>query len=199
MTAIATVLLVVVLTCVGAEAAAVDCNSLDFMQNMHWTNWAVANIANLQFTNPNWNSLNFHEYLVQDGFYMREYHTVYHHMHKLCGKRGDALFERLNKTFSLDDYAAFFNITDYDTHAPSALLKNYLKHYAAQESCSGIVSAMLPCLCIYPTIEAKIRTDIGDKINTIDPLAKAWMDYNKSSGTSCKLAQCMRCGFGFFV
>ena len=176
-----------------------DCNSLDFLQTTYWTNWAVANIANLQFTNPDWSAANFHEYLVQDGFYMRDYPDVYNRMHALCGAQSDALFNRLNKPFSLDDYAAFFNIADYTLHSPSDLLLSYLEHYASQTTCASMVSAMLPCLCIYPTIEAKIRTDIGDKINTIDPLAKAWMDYNKSSGTSCKLAQCMLREFGFFV
>jgi hypothetical protein len=130
---------------------------------------------------------------------MRDYPDVYHRMHALCGAQSDALFNRLNKPFSLDDYAAFFNIADYTLHSPSDLLLSYLEHYASQTTCASMVSAMLPCLCIYPTIEAKIRTDIGDTINTIDPLAKAWMDYNKSSGTSCKLAQCMRREFGFFV
>ncbi len=60
-----TVLLVAVLAYAGAVLGGNNCNSMDYLTNVFWSDWAVNNITNLQFASSKWKFADFHEYIVQ--------------------------------------------------------------------------------------------------------------------------------------
>ncbi|XP_065639983.1 uncharacterized protein LOC101235754 isoform X2 [Hydra vulgaris] len=156
---------------------------------LSWTQIFINDNPGLQFLNSNWNFNDFRYYVLQDGLYMKNYSHVYTRIPTLCSGQPNtnAFYNRLNKTlFNISEYENFFEIK-YSSNDMifSDVLNKYFEHYAQQQTCKDLVSAMLPCLCLYPTIINALIPNMDQ----FDPLVKKWIEFNKSSGTTCKIGQ----------
>ncbi|XP_047140402.1 uncharacterized protein LOC101235754 isoform X1 [Hydra vulgaris] len=163
---------------------------------LSWTQIFINDNPGLQFLNSNWNFNDFRYYVLQDGLYMKNYSHVYTRIPTLCSGQPNtnAFYNRLNKTlFNISEYENFFEIK-YSSNDMifSDVLNKYFEHYAQQQTCKDLVSAMLPCLCLYPTIINALIPNMDQ----FDPLVKKWIEFNKSSGTTCKIGQNILVDYG---
>ncbi|XP_065671454.1 uncharacterized protein LOC136089409 [Hydra vulgaris] len=173
-----------------------DFNSLNFSKMLYWTQIFIDNNPGLQFLKPDWNVNDFHYYVLQDGLYLQNYPLVYARIPTLCSSQSktNALYNQLSKTtFNLSDYEKHFEFK-YSSNDMifSEVLNKYFEHYAKQHTCIELISAMVPCICLYPTIIATLYQNI----NQFHPLVRKWMQLNKSPGNACKIAQNVLIDYG---
>jgi thiaminase len=171
---------------------AADPDSLDFPETPFWSKVFLDNNPALQFASPDWNEDDFHYYVLQDGLYLEYYPRVYNRLLAFCPNQPYAVKlvnKSREKTFTLPDYevALGVNYTSAADHISSQVLKDYIAHYENQNTCQDLISAMLPCLCLYPPIVSTLAKSHEEY--KYAQLAKKWISYNTSKGTSCKLAQ----------
>jgi thiaminase len=168
-----------------------DPDSLDFPQTPFWSKSFLDHNPALQFASPDWNEDDFHYYVLQDGLYLEYYPKVYNRLPELCPNQPNAT-KLVNKLKSTQfTYASFESELGVkytpDDYTKSQVLKDYIAHYESQHTCKELISAMLPCLCLYPPIVSTLANS-PEEYKYVQ-LAKKWITFSKSSGTSCRIAQ----------
>mmetsp|Transcript_27565 Transcript_27565/g.72467 ORF Transcript_27565/g.72467 Transcript_27565/m.72467 type:complete len:250 (-) Transcript_27565:43-792(-) len=157
-------------------------------------------IPNLAFTNPpGWNENGFTTYIIQDGKYMAYYtNVVSKPALALCEgvlspDAYAAVQDKLNFPFDQAWYENRYGVT-LDSQPDSQILTEYMAHYKAQSNCASMLSAMLPCLCIYPPIAKVLQSNVDAAIKAGKPVvtdskAVNWLIDNASSGSTCSTIQ----------
>eukprot|EP00008_Paramoeba_atlantica_P003188 CAMPEP_0201493162 /NCGR_PEP_ID=MMETSP0151_2-20130828/36244_1 /ASSEMBLY_ACC=CAM_ASM_000257 /TAXON_ID=200890 /ORGANISM="Paramoeba atlantica, Strain 621/1 / CCAP 1560/9" /LENGTH=201 /DNA_ID=CAMNT_0047880349 /DNA_START=213 /DNA_END=818 /DNA_ORIENTATION=- len=152
---------------------------------------AENNITNLQFTNPDWSQEDFETYLIQDGYYQLNYTLIVAEMGRVCQDDLppdvlNGLVTSLNFNFSQDYYEERYQI-DMESQHRSPVLFAYYSYYLSHTECRGILSSMLPCLCIYPAIAKALSFNfLGD---TLPFQAQNWLDDNLNTDHYCTIVQ----------
>lgn len=158
-------------------------------------------IPNLAFTNPSeWNKQGFTTYIIQDGKYMQYYEQVVI----------DPVLTMCKPVLQPDVYSKVetklsefpFNLTYYQnrygvvlsSEPDSTVLTDYMNHYKAQKTCTDLLSAMLPCLCIYPPIAKVLQYNVDSSKAHGEPVVDntmmtTWLIDNASSGSTCSTLQ----------
>ncbi len=124
------------------------------------------------FDHPEWSINHWNYYVLQDVKYLLVYNDIVAHMAGLCTPDDhhqqqqlvdaatlDALTAVLSlpPTFDAPSSEARYEIPAVADTPPSRELQDYLSHYFAQTSCEAMLSAMLPCLCVYPPLYTAVQ------------------------------------------
>lgn len=154
---------------------------------------AQTSITNLNFADPKWNKDDWDAYIIQDGKYLLHYkEMVTDQIEKLCkDQEGSSQFKdivaKLNQyPFNLDDYEKNYEV-DVKGAKDTVLLQDYMKHYQAQTDCYDLLSASLPCLCIYPAVAKVVKFNNDGK--GFPGSTALWVKDNASSGATCGMVQ----------
>ena len=130
-------------------------------------------IPSLNFASPAWQQSfpNWRRYLIQDGLYMIMYPSVVvERMMNMCSNDptiDQSILQQLNNSLSppldIDQYAKNYNIPGFENDPMSSELVEYRNLYMSTDNCYAHLSAMMPCLCIYPAIADALFVTVGSK------------------------------------
>jgi len=185
----------------GITGDPVNCRLLTPSDTSCATYIAQKAIPNLAFTNPSeWSAQGFRTYIIQDGKYMQYYERVVNfNVHYMCQSvlHPDVFSEVETKLsefpFNLADYENRYGVV-LSSEPDSTVLTDYMNHYKAQKTCTDLLSAMLPCLCIYPPIAKVLQYNVNSskahgKPVVDNTMVTTWLIDNASSGSTCSTLQ----------
>ena len=169
----------------GVQSACFAWNSTDLSCAV----FVARQIPVLKFNSSVWNENDFYWYLAQDGLYMRDYGwMVTYKAQNLCAEVSTEAVKiienNLNFTLNMTEYEQRYQLSGLTAVLESPEFLEYKRHYESKTECFEMISAMLPCLCLYPALATEMQDEYDPAYLTERQLS--WLEDNSSSGTTCR-------------
>ncbi len=173
-----------------------NCSLLLGSDNTHIVGRVLDVVPKFNFSSSSWTEEHLHDwnyFVMQDLFYLDQYDSLIEHMSEVCRDLPTQALQRLETSlrfdFNLSEAASRYSVSHLLKSRPSRVLKEYLDHYFAQHQCLDLLSAMLPCLCLYPTLFSAIQHNTLQNQHTLPQGVRAMINDSASGGHLCAIVR----------